>query len=249
MKSLVLLLILTYFIAINGAIADEDNKKNNDTTLTFNETMETEVTPDRIYSVLSFIVKDKNVTKAQKKLNSKMAKAVDIAQKVEGIKISTHNYRTNEEFSYQKIYEMGKTINKRVSDGWKVSQDIKIKGGKIKDIMNTTLKLQQLGMKSSSIGFYLSKDLIRNTEKDLVSKIIYSVKDKVKNIQKDIGAKNYLIKQINLNKQNNYRNKRSYDMNFSKSEALSSMAAKSPTAIAEEQTIAVRANVTVIFEN
>ncbi len=118
-------------------------------------------------------------------VNSRMKKAVELARQVEGIQIKTTSYRTSQ------WWEKGK------QKGWIISQELELKGTKIKALSQLAGKLQAF-LHIRGMWFEPSRDEIDKMEDKLIAKALEKFKQRAAIAAKQLGYRSWWLKDVSI---------------------------------------------------
>jgi len=161
-----------------------------------------EIEQDLLIATLQYQAEDKDAKIVQNEVNSAMQKALDEAQKVDSIKVTTQQY-----YVHQFDANPSRDAARR-NMMWRGQQSLQIKGMAADDLLELAGELQDLGLTMNGLSYNVSPELLEKTRNGLLEVALGKLTEKANRTAKAIGKDDVEFLQINVDMGGNDYNPR-----------------------------------------
>ncbi|MEC7029652.1 MAG: SIMPL domain-containing protein [Pseudomonadota bacterium] len=155
-----------------------------------------EVEQDLLVATLTFKSENADPKVVQDTINKKMKEALETAQKVDSVKVSTQQYY---------VHEFNRSsINSRRDMSWRGSQSLQIKGKEADDFLELAGDLQELGLTMNGLSYSLSPEKLEETRNSLLEAALSKLVEKSERTAKALGKSSSEMLQINVDMGGNH---------------------------------------------
>ena len=203
--------------------------------LNISATVREEVEQDMLVASLSYKVIDASNRVVQNDINTKMAKVLDTAKKVDSVKVSTGSYN---------VYEYTEPRTKERK--WRGQQSVTLKSMKSDDLLELVKELQELGLVTSGLNYVLAPKTAVKIQDNLMEDALKELQTRANRAANALGKSTADLRDVRVQGQNiPYSGNR-----FARSMAIESVAedVAAPVAAAGETTITLTVNARAILK-
>lgn len=203
--------------------------------LNISATERQDVEQDLLVGTLNYVVTDTDAAKVQNEINKVMKDALDTAKKEETLKVNTG------------VYQVYETTEPRTKERkWRGQQSITIKSMDADSVLETTQKLQKLGLTMENLSYTLSPDTAVGTQDSLMEDALKQLQERANRAAKALGKTSAELRDVNVQGAN-------IPMNFARSRSNMMMEAgaspmAAPVAAAGDQTISLTVSARAILK-
>jgi predicted secreted protein len=187
---------------------------------------------DLLVVTMTAVAEANTAKEAADSVNETMARAAAMIGEVDTVSYQTLNYQTTPLYKNRAIV------------GWSVSQQIRLKSGKIEQLTSLVGRLQDL-INVSAMQFEIGPERRKETQNRLISEALAAFTEKARLITSALGAKDFRLVSLSINEDGAVPLRREYAMDM----ALSRSAAPAPDVAAGESqiTVTVHGSIQLIF--
>lgn len=149
-----------------------------------------EVDQDLLMASLQYEAVNKNSTALQDEINTKMAKAVELAKKVGSVKITTGGY-------YVYLYDPDPNTERNDME-WRGAQSLQIKGKKADELLKLVGDIQAIGLSMQGLNYSVSPELMEETQNSLLEAALGKLKTKAERTAKALGKTSADLLNVNV---------------------------------------------------
>lgn len=192
-----------------------------------------EVEQDLLMARLEIEAENESSQALQNKINTLMAKAVETAKKVDGVKVSTQRYHV-----YQIDRSQGRETRRDMA--WRGQQTLALQSLDKDAVLELVADLQELGLTTKSLSFTVSPALYEETKNDLLEKALEKLTTRAMRAANALGKDSAELVMINVEPSGQVNRPIVRAMGMAKMEMASDVAA--PVAEAGESKISLTVN-------
>lgn len=156
------------------------------TVLNFTATERISLPQDLLTASLRIEARSSDPRKVQAEINTAMEKALAVAKKVTGVKVTTGGYQ---------VYEQRLERNLRM---WQGQQTLQLESKNAAAVLELAGQLQGSGFAMSSLGYSLSPERAESVRDELMVKALGSLKAKAALVARTLGKSGYDLVDVNL---------------------------------------------------
>ena len=191
------LLLIFLLVSVISFKTFADDIKEEGTYLNLSATEMIQVEQDLLIANLRYEVDSDTSSNTQNKINQVMKKALEVANTVKNIEVSTEQYSV---YQFRQTDEKGQNGK----DIWRGSQSITLKSKVADDTLALVGQLQEMGLVMSDMHYEVSPEKNEEIRIGLMENAINKLRVRAKKIAGIIGAKEIKVKTLNIDGDNSY---------------------------------------------
>jgi predicted secreted protein len=144
-----------------------------------------DVANDWAVATIGVTEEDSDSARLAGRVNETMRWALDVAKRAKGVEVRSGGYQT------YPIHEDGKIVR------WNASQDLRLESADVEALSELLGELQSR-LLLRGVSFEVSPETRREVEQELVSEALVAFRERAKQVQGDLGARDHAIVSLNV---------------------------------------------------
>jgi len=165
------------------------------TALNLSATEKIEAEQDLLVASLRIQIEDKESKVIQKKINTAMKKAIEIARKSPEIKVETGHYYVHPDYRY---INKPDGSNEQLLSKWRGSQTLTLESKNAEELLKVVGEIQDMDFLMNSLNYRLSDDKYAQIRDGLMEVTIESLIKRAERVAKALGKANVDLVEINV---------------------------------------------------
>jgi predicted secreted protein len=157
------------------------------------------VSQDRVQATLTYQATGKTAAEAQAEVNRKMAAGLALANKKQGVKVSTGGYNAWKQYPSEPGPKPLSDAEREKTATWVASQSLQLDAADKEALLGLSGALQEQGFALQGMNFYLSREASDKLKDELTVEALKQVQDRAKTIAASLGLPNVHLARITVN--------------------------------------------------
>jgi len=240
---------LVFIATFNPVMAEDVKSGNRDggTYLNISATERTTVREDLLIASLRFEKDGEDAKDVQNAINRLISKAVEMAQKVPEVKVSTEQYYVYQFNPDPRPYDGKGPKEQKMM--WRGGQGIQLRSTSSDVLLELTGKLQDMGLLMQGLSYSLSPELQEKTRDSMMEAAIEKLKLRAHRAATALGKKNIELVEVNVDSENGMPPMQPMMMKTMRAEMASMDSMAAPTAAPGEAEITMTVSATALLKN
>lgn len=201
MRPMLMIALSLLLVTMTPAFADDDRDNlglppEGQTLVNLSATENKNLKQDLLVASMRIEVKNENARTAQKEINEKMKKALEIAKKYDTLKIETGSYSIYE--NHEPIIDIKTGEVTGQEKLWRGSQMLTIKSVDSENVLKATGEIQDLGFVMNDLQYTLSPEVAEKERDALLVTALEKLQAKAAVIAKALGKGNYELADVTV---------------------------------------------------
>ncbi|MBV1836561.1 SIMPL domain-containing protein [Acetobacter estunensis] len=209
-----------------SALAQQAGHDVSTTKLDVSGTGSIEAQPDQATAIMVVEEENASAAAAQMRVNQRVHQAIELIRKTPALDVKAASYNTSRE----------RRPNNNATS-WVARQTLRIQGKDLATLLDVTGKLQGMGLVLEGVNWTLSPEHTRDLQRQAEKKALDDMRQRANDVAGNLGLKMVSFAEVSVNEPMVYR----------PMAMMARMAAASPEATPEEQTISANVHASVIL--